>query len=132
MCKVHIDGDIGALLLDEEDEEGDDDNKGDVIGRCHGRETTVVTRPLPPDSSAEILENAEDDGGGDQHVIADSGGHRALCEHDAIGRPDNAVAQEMSRDSNALAVTDGILARWSAQGLSVHASWAPAYADTQP
>lgn len=137
ICKAHIDGEIGALLLDhgddnEEDEEGDDDNEGDVIGRRHGQETTVITRPSPPDSGAEILENGQDDRGGDEHVVADSGGRPVLCEQDAIGRPGDVIVQEMSRDGDALAVTDGILARWSAQGLSVHASWAPAYADTQP
>lgn len=136
MCKAHIDGEIGALLLDDDNDdeggEGDDGNEGDAVDRCHGRETTATARQPPPNSGTEILENGDDDRGGDDHVVAASSGGPALCERDVAGRPDDAIAHEMSHDGDALAVTDGILARWSAQGLSVHASWAPAYADAHP
>lgn len=132
---AHIDGKENVLSLGEDggEEEDDNDNEGDAVGRWHGRETTVMVRPLPPDSSAEILENGEyDNDSEDERVVADSGGRPDFCEHDVVGQPDGAIVQEMARDGGALAVTDGILARWSAQGLSVHASWAPAYADAHP
>nr|UMO78947.1 hypothetical protein [Pandoravirus belohorizontensis] len=122
MSEAYIDAKENALLLGEEESDGDD-NEGTAVCRCHGLKATVITRSLPPDSSGEIQENAGYDRGG---------GRRALCEHDVSGRPDDSIVQEMPHDGGALAVTDGILARWSAQGLSVHASWAPAYADTHP
>ncbi|AJF98285.1 hypothetical protein TW95_gp1551 [Pandoravirus inopinatum] len=124
--KTRMDAENNAPLLDEKEHGNDDDN---VIVAQH----RVVVEPIvgmqsPRDNSAEILENGDDDGG---HVVVKDG-RAALPEHGVAARPDDAVVQEAPCDGGALVVTDGILARWSAQGLSVHASWAPAYADTCP
>ncbi|AVK74647.1 hypothetical protein pqer_cds_225 [Pandoravirus quercus] len=128
MLKARMNAENNALLLDEK-KHGDNDD-GVIVARRRGPESTVAMQS-PPDNSAEILENGNDGGDDDGHV-ADEGGRVALSEHDVAGRPDDTMAQEAPCDGGALVVTDGILARWSAQGLSVHASWAPAYADTCP
>ncbi|BCU03509.1 hypothetical protein [Pandoravirus japonicus] len=140
MPEARIDGRDSALLLDDNDDNdtdgGDNNPKGAVGQRC-GQETTMVVQPPPSplfdSDSAEILKDRKDNGCNGHAIVVGSGGRRVLCAHDALGRPDDTVVQEeASCGDGVLGVADGILARWSVQGLSVHASWAPAYADTHP
>ncbi|AGO83771.1 hypothetical protein psal_cds_231 [Pandoravirus salinus] len=136
MLDTRVDAEKNTLALGDDDkEEEDDDDDNDVkdnVGHQTRPETIVAAQQLPPcGSSAMIAQNGQDARGDDgDRPVADKDRPAVPFEHDALGQRDGSAVWEASCDGSARDATDAIVARWSARGLSVHASWAPAYADT--